>query len=142
MPEALAGCLGLKRRRLFDFIFVCIASLQIARFRAGVASSKVRHVQLRVRVLDTLRLYAILPWPLFGHPYHLFEKESNSAETSEPLRLECHAALGDWLRSSRATGTSSVWVAKKSLSIGIPLRQHAMVKSAKAIKAQSTSPPL
>lgn len=95
MPEALAGCLGLKRRRLFDFIFVCIASLHIARFRAGVASSKVRHHQPPVRVLDTLRLYATLPWPLFRYPYGLFERESNNAETNEPLKLECHAALGD-----------------------------------------------
>ena len=46
----------------FDFIFVCIASLHIARFRAGVASSEVTYDGLRVRVFDTLRLYAIPSW--------------------------------------------------------------------------------
>jgi hypothetical protein len=64
MPEALAWVAWASNdieRRTLDFIVICIASLHIARFRAGVASFEVRQMNLRERVLDTF-LASIRDW--------------------------------------------------------------------------------
>ena len=107
-------------RRTLDFIVICIASLHIARFRAGVASSKVkpsarqtgRQADAAAAVARASESWTLLlcvytqllaasahGWPLFGQPpppnLALFEKEKASPppETNEPVGLEGRAAL-------------------------------------------------
>ena len=82
----------------FDFIFVCIASLHIARFRAGVASSKVTTDLLSAASLghfasirDCHRMVAFVRPRL----WRLLEKKRFAAETNEPVGLEDLATLGD-----------------------------------------------
>jgi hypothetical protein len=83
MPEALAWVAWASNdieRRTLDFIVICIASLHIARFRAGVASFEVRQINRECEswtVCVYTRLLSSGLWPLFGHHQILlvFEKE-------------------------------------------------------------------